>query len=130
MPPRSRGASSAATARSRERTAPPAIGAWAAGPRPARAGSSATWTGSPRSSLFPVSLPQGEPRSPAACLCLPMDAGGGIPLSRREKEVAALVSEGLTDREIARRLFISERTAESHVRQIRNKLGFDNRAQV
>jgi predicted ATPase/DNA-binding CsgD family transcriptional regulator len=52
------------------------------------------------------------------------------PLSRREREVAVLVAEGLTDREIARRLFISERTAEGHVQQIRNKLGFDNRAQI
>ncbi|HXM57892.1 MAG TPA: LuxR C-terminal-related transcriptional regulator [Candidatus Dormibacteraeota bacterium] len=59
-----------------------------------------------------------------------MQAGGGIPLSRREREVAALVAEGLTDREIARRLFISERTAESHVQQIRNKLGLENRTQV
>ena len=41
-----------------------------------------------------------------------------------------LVAEGLTDREIARRLFISERTAEGHVQQIRNKLGFDNRTQI
>jgi predicted ATPase/DNA-binding CsgD family transcriptional regulator len=59
-----------------------------------------------------------------------MGAGGRTALSRREREVAALVAEGLTDREIAKRLFISERTAESHVLQIRNKLGFDNRAQV
>jgi non-specific serine/threonine protein kinase len=60
-----------------------------------------------------------------------MSPGSGLaPLSRREREVAALVAEGLTDREIARRLFIAERTAEGHVQQIRNKLGFDNRAQV
>src|SRR5438874_211824 len=51
-------------------------------------------------------------------------------LSRREREVAALLAEGLTDRAIAGRLFISVRTAESHVRQILNKLGFDNRSQV
>ena len=52
------------------------------------------------------------------------------PLTRREREIAGLVAEGLTNREIARRLFISERTAEGHVEQIRNKLGFTSRSQV
>jgi len=59
-----------------------------------------------------------------------MESGSSIRLSRREREVAGLVGEGLTDREISRRLFISERTAEGHVQQIRNKLGFDNRSQI
>jgi predicted ATPase/DNA-binding CsgD family transcriptional regulator len=59
-----------------------------------------------------------------------VDGGEGIRLSRREREVAALVAEGMTDRQIGQRLFISERTAEGHVLQIRNKLGLDNRAQV
>ena len=51
-------------------------------------------------------------------------------LTRREREVADLVAQGLTNREIAGRLFISERTAESHVEQIRGKLGFRSRAQI
>lgn len=51
-------------------------------------------------------------------------------LSRREREVAALVAEGLTNREIAQRLFISERTADGHLEHIREKLGVTNRAQV
>lgn len=51
-------------------------------------------------------------------------------LSRREREVAALVAEGLTNREIGERLFIAERTAEGHLEQIRNKLGFHSRSQV
>jgi len=51
-------------------------------------------------------------------------------LTRREREVAVLVAQGLTNREIASRLFISERTAESHVEQIRGKLGFRSRAQI
>jgi DNA-binding CsgD family transcriptional regulator len=52
------------------------------------------------------------------------------PLTRREREIAELVAEGLTNREIAQKLFISERTAEGHVEQIRNKLGFTSRSQV
>jgi sugar lactone lactonase YvrE len=44
--------------------------------------------------------------------------------------VAVLVAQGLTNREIATRLFISERTAESHVEQIRGKLGFHTRVQI
>src|SRR6202011_6386451 len=51
-------------------------------------------------------------------------------LTRREREVAILVAQGLTNREIATRLFISERTAESHVEQIRGKLGFHTRTQI
>jgi DNA-binding CsgD family transcriptional regulator/sugar lactone lactonase YvrE len=53
-----------------------------------------------------------------------------IALSPREREVAGLVAEGLTNREIAERLVISERTAEGHVEQIRNKLGFHSRSQI
>lgn len=44
--------------------------------------------------------------------------------------MASLVAQGLTNREIASRLFISERTAESHVEQLRGKLGFRSRSQV
>ena len=51
-------------------------------------------------------------------------------LSRREQEVARLVASGLTNRQIAQRLFIAERTAEGHVERIRDKLGFSSRAQV
>lgn len=58
------------------------------------------------------------------------DRSGAPPLSRREREVAGLVAEGLTDRQIADRLFISPRTAEGHVQNIRNKLVLDNRAQI
>jgi YVTN family beta-propeller protein len=53
-----------------------------------------------------------------------------VKLTRREREVASLVAEGLTNREIAKKLFISERTAEYHVEQIRNKLGFHSRSQI
>jgi predicted ATPase/DNA-binding CsgD family transcriptional regulator len=52
------------------------------------------------------------------------------PLSRRESEVANLVARGMTDREIARELVISQRTAESHVQHILTKLGFRSRSQI
>jgi DNA-binding CsgD family transcriptional regulator/sugar lactone lactonase YvrE len=53
-----------------------------------------------------------------------------VALTRREREVAFLVAQGLTNREIAERLFIAERTAEGHVESIRNKLGFHSRTQL
>jgi predicted ATPase/DNA-binding CsgD family transcriptional regulator len=54
----------------------------------------------------------------------------GTRLSRREREVAALVADGLTNRQIATKLFISERTADSHLEQIRQKLGVSTRSQI
>jgi len=51
-------------------------------------------------------------------------------ISKRELEVARLVAQGLTNKEIGRALFISQRTAEGHIAQICNKLGFSTRAQV
>src|SRR3979490_996399 len=51
-------------------------------------------------------------------------------LTKREREVAAFVAEGLTNRDIANRLVISDRTVETHVEHIRNKLGVRSRAQV
>lgn len=57
-------------------------------------------------------------------------AEGGSALTRREREVAALVAEGLTNRQIAERLFISERTADGHLEHIREKLGVSSRASI
>lgn len=56
------------------------------------------------------------------------DAPG--PLTRREREIAALVSQGLTNRQIGAATHISERTAENHVQHILTKLGFTTRAQI
>lgn len=54
----------------------------------------------------------------------------GKSLTTRELEVARFVSAGLSNREIAERLVISERTAEGHVQHIMEKLSFKSRAQV
>ncbi len=51
-------------------------------------------------------------------------------LGKRQAEVARLVADGLSNKQIGARLFISERTVDSHVRGILNKLGFNSRAQV
>lgn len=60
---------------------------------------------------------------PGARLSLPS-------LTKRECEVAGLVAQGLTNKNIAAQLVISQRTAEAHVERILNKLGFTSRAQV
>lgn len=52
------------------------------------------------------------------------------PLSPREREVAALIAEGLSNANIAARLHIGVRTAETHVQSIMNKLALHSRAQI
>jgi DNA-binding NarL/FixJ family response regulator len=52
------------------------------------------------------------------------------PLTNREHEVAALLAQGLSNREIAARLVITERTVAAHVEHILNKLGFASRTQI
>ncbi len=69
---------------------------------------------------FPPGSPHAKPR----------EKPRGSILTRREEEVAALVAQGLSNREIAQRLFITEGTAENHVQHIFNKLGFGSRTQV
>jgi predicted ATPase/DNA-binding CsgD family transcriptional regulator len=72
-------------------------------------------------------LALGEPAAAAAAAA---DHDGAGILGQRETEVARLVAEGLSNKEIGARLFISERTVDSHVRNILNKLGFGSRAQI
>ena len=51
-------------------------------------------------------------------------------LSPREAEVVALVAQGATNREIAQRLFLSEKTVERHLAHIFAKLGVSSRSAV
>ena len=60
----------------------------------------------------------------------PAPAGRPSELSRREREVAQLLAGGLSNREIAGRLYLSERTIDNHVHHILDTLGFDSRVQI
>jgi DNA-binding CsgD family transcriptional regulator len=71
--------------------------------------------------IFPMeSVAEAAPREPDA----------HSQLTAREREVAALVASGLSNKQIGERLVISERTAEGHVERILSKLGYRSRAQI
>jgi DNA-binding NarL/FixJ family response regulator len=78
----------------------------------------------------------GEPRIPASMagrVLSEVDAGGmGAieDLSPREREVLELMADGLRNREIAERLFLSEPTVKTHVRHLLEKLRLRNRAEA
>jgi len=78
----------------------------------------------------------GEPRIPASMAGRVLDAvdAGGMgaieDLSPREHEVLELMAEGLRNREIAERLFLSEATVKTHVRHLLDKLRLRNRAEA
>jgi len=64
-------------------------------------------------------------------LGLPAVRSGAVTaLTDRQRQVARLVTQGLTNREIAAELTITERSVESHVERIRDRLGFRSRSQV
>jgi pimeloyl-ACP methyl ester carboxylesterase/DNA-binding CsgD family transcriptional regulator len=64
-------------------------------------------------------------------LGLPGRARGAAPtLTARQREVAALIAEGCTNRQIGERLGIAERSAEAHVERIRYRMDFRSRAQI
>ncbi|MBA3414081.1 MAG: response regulator transcription factor, partial [Chloroflexia bacterium] len=65
-----------------------------------------------------------EARTPASPAALPHS------LTKREPEVLALLGEGLSNREIGDRLFISPTTAARHVANVFAKLGVDTRAKA
>ena len=51
-------------------------------------------------------------------------------LTRRERDIAILLARGLTNRQIAQSLVVTEGTAANYVRRVLQRLGFQNRAQV
>ena len=63
----------------------------------------------------------------------PADLAGAprtVHLTSREREVAELIVQGRTNREIAEALVLSERTVDSHVRNIMGKLEINSQAQI
>ena len=68
---------------------------------------------------------QGEIRTPAVAA-----AARPMPISDREREIATLVAAGLSNREVADRLFVSVRTVDGHLYRIFAKLGIDDRDQL
>jgi DNA-binding NarL/FixJ family response regulator len=60
----------------------------------------------------------------------PVSDAASAKLTAREREVARLLARGLTNRQIAERLVITERTVAAHVEHLLNKLGFASRHQV
>jgi DNA-binding NarL/FixJ family response regulator len=66
-----------------------------------------------------------EPRGPAA----PGDTGVAA-LTKRELEIAGLVTDRMTNREIAAALFLSDKTVESHIRNVFHKLGVSSRVEI
>ena len=57
-----------------------------------------------------------------------MDAEPSVGLTKREEEIVGLVAKGLTSQDIAKKLFISPRTVETHRARIMDKLGVNNAA--
>jgi len=82
----------------------------------------------PRSlAAVPADPEVGRDRRPAA----PVDDGPPVRgLTARERQVARLVADGSTNRQIGRALGIAEKTTEAHVHNIIRKLGAHNRAEV
>jgi predicted ATPase/DNA-binding CsgD family transcriptional regulator len=81
--------------------------------------------------LWPARAASGDPSAgPGRAAGAGAAPGHELPLTGREREVAELIAHGLTNRQIGRRLFIAERTVDTHVGRILEKLGCTSRAQV
>jgi len=74
-----------------------------------------------------IAFALGAQRTPFGSSSSPV---GSTRLTRRERQIAELVAEGLSNKDIAGRLVVSQRTAEGHVEHILTKLGFSSRAQI
>jgi predicted ATPase/DNA-binding CsgD family transcriptional regulator len=83
-----------------------------------------------RGAALPLAAAIAVARGEGPAVANAADRAENKPLTRREREIAALVAEGLGNREIAQRLFLSKRTVDSHIEHIFAKLGFSSRMQL
>jgi DNA-binding NarL/FixJ family response regulator len=82
------------------------------------------WSGCPYSAAALMNVqPTGEGRET-------LRAGARAPLSPQELQIARLAAEGLSNREIGQRLYLSHRTIGSHLYRMFPKLGISSRAQL
>ncbi|MCJ7701824.1 MAG: response regulator transcription factor, partial [Anaerolineales bacterium] len=77
-----------------------------------------------------AAFPDSESEQPTSPKTQTPEAEWVEPLSERELEVLQLIAEGLTNQEIASRLYISLNTVKAHTRTIYSKLGVNNRTQA
>ena len=78
--------------------------------------------------MKPAPLQSGALLAPPLTRRAAKSAFGG--LTEREREVAALIAQGKTSRQIAEILVVNERTIEKHIENILCKLGLTSRAQI
>ena len=78
--------------------------------------------------IKPAPLPSGALLAPPLTRRAAKRAFGG--LTEREREVAGLIAQGKTSREIAEMLVVTERTIEKHIENILCKFGFSSRVQI
>ncbi|WP_063020150.1 protein kinase domain-containing protein [Nocardia niwae] len=88
---------------------------------------------------FDAALRQGQAMGADAAVAYalgeqPADAsvasGPAVRLTKRERQVADLVAQGLSNKQIANKLVVSQRTVQGHVEHILTKLGFTSRTQI
>jgi predicted ATPase/DNA-binding CsgD family transcriptional regulator len=83
----------------------------------------------PLDRVIALAVSDGEELGPVPATA-PPDLAAGRRLTSRERQIAALVAEGLSNREIAIRLVISKRTVDAHVEHVLAKLGASSRVQI
>lgn len=80
--------------------------------------------------VFDAAFSEGKGMSVEDAVEYAVESEDAVPLTLREREVAALVAEGRTNREVAERLSLSKRTVDNHVGKVLKKLGLESRTGI